>query len=107
MVQRSRGIQSGLPRHNQSLPDFNPSVKSIQKQRPPFRKLDVHKLITNQSEFGTKWNTFWDEARRVLNFIYDQAVVREKNTFYTFLRSGEKWEQMKEIFIKNAGLKMS
>ena len=65
----------------------------------------VRKLVESQSEFFTKWKLFWDEARRVINFIYDQAVVREKNTFYAFLRSAEKWEQMKDLFIKNAKLK--
>jgi hypothetical protein len=36
MVQRSRGIQSGLSRHRQPLSHFPSSVKSIQKQRPPY-----------------------------------------------------------------------
>jgi len=36
MVQRSRGIQSGLSGHNQPSSHFPPSVKSIQKQRSPY-----------------------------------------------------------------------
>jgi len=35
-VQRSRGIQSGLSGHNQPSSHFPSSVKSIQKQRPPY-----------------------------------------------------------------------
>jgi methylmalonyl-CoA mutase cobalamin-binding domain/chain len=45
MVQRSSGIQSGLSGHNQPSSHFPSSVKSIQKQRPPYTEMITNAAI--------------------------------------------------------------
>ncbi len=50
------------------------------------------------ADFDSFWNEFWNEARRTLIDAYENARERDETTMHSFIRSAERWSQMKRRF---------
>jgi len=67
-------------------------------------KIDQDKLLINENVFNTFWSSFWKEARRIQVEAYTSEIHKGKTTMYAFVRSKERWEEMKNKFTFNIGL---
>ena len=54
--------------------------------------------IGTAADFDSFWNEFWKETRRTLIDAYLDAQERDQTTMHSFVRSAERWRQMKKRF---------
>lgn len=54
--------------------------------------------IGTAADFDSFWDKFWKESRRTLIDAYVDAQERDQTTMHSFVRSAERWRQMKRRF---------
>jgi hypothetical protein len=61
-------------------------------------KATIQSALKDKPAFDKLWEEYWPEAARVLIQLYSQAVEQGGTTMFAFVRSEDKWGEMKTIY---------
>jgi hypothetical protein len=59
---------------------------------------EAQKILENKEDFSTMWSLVWKTAIQVMGAIYMAHVKNGKQTTYAFLKSEERWQEIKDLF---------
>ncbi|HEX7962928.1 MAG TPA: AIPR family protein, partial [Terriglobales bacterium] len=62
------------------------------------KKGDVRRFVNSSTYAEETFKLFWDKARTAI-VVSEKARVKEGEKFFTFLRSHDRWAEMKELFV--------
>jgi hypothetical protein len=66
--------------------------------------VQMKELLHSKEVFDQEWRKFWDNAKCVLIDVHQTWVVENGSTLFAFVRSRERWQQMRGRFVLHAGL---
>jgi hypothetical protein len=59
---------------------------------------EAKKILENEEDFSKMWSLVWKTAIQVMGAIYMAHVKNGRQTTYAFLKSEERWQEIKDLF---------